>query len=254
MTTTSEAWDRVRAEGGFTITIRLNETETSNMAGWVNKGFDEPEFANYPWRLVLEERTRARFEALAKQFTDAKLCNYPPGWGSTPTPAPPPVNQAPCSMYDITVDVPWGDFHRYETRLMGGFGSIDMGNSGTYDNHIVVRFAVPDMPGPISRVGYFSLAEFDGNPWPRHLTLSSSPCDFRNVDPTGVNGPLTSSMGKQVTIYFEIGSKANPEPGKLIPGHTYYMNVRNFEPTLGHSNLAPLQLVNAGFSFIWPTE
>ena len=50
------------------LTIDLSSLEESNIRGWVNKGLAEPDFANHPYRLVLEERTRARFDQIAAQF------------------------------------------------------------------------------------------------------------------------------------------------------------------------------------------
>jgi len=50
------------------LTIDLSPLEESNIRGWVNKGLAEPDFAAHPYRLVLEERTRARFDQIAAQF------------------------------------------------------------------------------------------------------------------------------------------------------------------------------------------
>lgn len=61
------------------LTIDLSPIEESNIRGWVNKGKAEPDFAAHPYRLVLEERTRARFDQIAAQFADA------PVPGPTPT-------------------------------------------------------------------------------------------------------------------------------------------------------------------------
>lgn len=48
--------------------IDLSPTEEANIHGWVNKGLNDPVFANHPWRIVLEEQTRARFDQIAAQF------------------------------------------------------------------------------------------------------------------------------------------------------------------------------------------
>jgi hypothetical protein len=60
------------------LTIDLSLTEEGNIRGWVNKGLTDPVFAAHPWRIVLEERTQARFDQVAAQF------------GATPGPTPPP--------------------------------------------------------------------------------------------------------------------------------------------------------------------
>ena len=53
--------------------------------------------------------------------------------------------------------------------------------------------------------------------------LLKQPCDFRNPDPTGVNGPLGASAGTAVIIDWNVGAL----PIGLAPGQTYYFSVRN---------------------------
>jgi len=67
------------------------------------------------------------------------------------------------------------------------------------------------------------VAEYQGPPTPRHMTLSRSPCDFRPVDPTGENGPLAESGGTATLINWNVGA----EPLALVAGETYYFNYRN---------------------------
>jgi hypothetical protein len=77
------------------------------------------------------------------------------------------------------------------------------------------------------------------------MTLSKSACDFRSPDPTGANGPYDVSIGKQVTIYFNVGT----QPAALTPGQTYYFNIRNTD-FYGTSDCA--STCNAGISTNWP--
>ena len=88
----------------------------------------------------------------------------------------------------------------------------------------VVKLTVP--PGAASaRLGSFSAAEYNGPPTLRQMTLSTVPCDFRSVDPTGSNGPLAESDSAR--ILFALGGSTGGVPG-LAPGETYYVNVRNW--------------------------
>lgn len=72
--------------------VDLSPVEEANIRGWVNKGLADPQFAAFPWRIVLEERTHARFDQIAAQF------------GAV---APPPVGGP-------EGDIRYGDFSRHE--------------------------------------------------------------------------------------------------------------------------------------------
>jgi len=110
--------------------------------------------------------------------------------------------------------LPWGDPSRYTTAAYGGF---------TPETVIVMTMAVPGSPATYAAAGYTSLAEFNGPPAYRHMTLSTAPCDFRDPDPSGVNGPLAANAGVAVLINWNVGAA----PVALVPGHTYYFNFRN---------------------------
>lgn len=90
-----------------------------------------------------------------------------------------------------------------------------------------VRFVVPSTIG--TRVGRVSAAEFSGEPTTREATISRTPCDFRAVDSTGVNGPVSRTSGISVTNFFS-ADPSRPGYPVLQPGATYYYNVRNFDP------------------------
>ncbi len=50
------------------LTIDLSPAEESDIHGWVNYYRMHPEEAGEPYRIVLKERTRARFEQIEAQF------------------------------------------------------------------------------------------------------------------------------------------------------------------------------------------
>lgn len=50
------------------LTVTLSPTEQANIHGWVNLGKADPAFADHPYRIVLSERTRARYDEVAAQF------------------------------------------------------------------------------------------------------------------------------------------------------------------------------------------
>ncbi len=61
------------------------------------------------------------------------------------------------------------------------------------------------------------------------MTISKSACDFRTVDTTGANGPFTVAYGTSTFVGFNVGAA----PLNLVPGQTYWINVRNYSPDLG---------------------
>jgi len=121
-----------------------------------------------------------------------------------------------CGQYERVkkVVIPWGDSTRYTTDVYGSF---------TGETVFIFQVTVPGSPSSYATAGYTSLAEYRGPPAYRHMTLSKQPCDFRNPDPTGVNGPLGASAGTAVIIDWNVGAL----PIGLTPGQTYYFSVRN---------------------------
>jgi hypothetical protein len=97
------------------------------------------------------------------------------------------------------------------------------------DGAWVVKFTVPP-DASSTRLGRFDVAEYNGPATSRHMTLSRVPCDFRAVDPTGSNGPLAADFDSSVHINFQLGSSSTIGVAGLVPGETYYVNVRNWQP------------------------
>lgn len=149
--------------------IDLSPTEEANIHGWVNKGLADPVFANNPWRIVLEERTRARFDQIAAQFGAA-----------------PPTPQYPPS--EVTAVIPYGDFNRY------------VFNANTTDI-VTFAFQVPIMPpggwpGPNGSLLRMSIATFGGTDMLRRTCVSL------------IKGKLDDTLvavGKETPISFRCG-------------------------------------------------
>ena len=125
-----------------------------------------------------------------------------------------PVDLCASSGYrDVQVlDVPIG----FDRTVLPYFGNETM---------MVARFTVSagDVTSAQALVEA-SIAEYDGPPTFRTATLSTRPCDFRELDPTGVNGPLASSGGTSATLHRAIGTG----PGEVAVGRTYFFNMKNW--------------------------
>jgi hypothetical protein len=139
------------------------------------------------------------------------------------------------------VSVPWGDYSRMLTATQGGFGP---------DTVMVMQLTIPSSPASFGTTGYTTLSEYQGPPTLRELSLSRFPCDFRPVDPTGVNGPLELTGGTIGHIYWNVGVP----PLALVPGETYYFSYRNWmvDSSGNGQTSCPQSACNAGISHIWP--
>ncbi|MCC6194496.1 MAG: hypothetical protein IT518_08520 [Burkholderiales bacterium] len=60
------------------LTITLSPQEAADIHGWVNLGKSDPAFADHPYRIVLSERTRARYDEVAAQFDAPPAPPAPP--------------------------------------------------------------------------------------------------------------------------------------------------------------------------------
>ena len=91
----------------------------------------------------------------------------------------------------------------------------------------VVKLSVPSGASG-THPGRLSVVEYGGPPTAREVTLSRFPCDFRPVDPSGINGPLLRDEGIGPTDYIVVGPSSGGAVG-LTPGTVYYYNVRNWQ-------------------------
>jgi hypothetical protein len=91
-----------------------------------------------------------------------------------------------------------------------------------------ISFVVPNQ---VSGSFQASVVEYVDAPTARHVTLSRNACDFRDVDSTGVNGPVAADPGAGPSQV--VGGSI--DSGQLTPGTTYYINVRNWSIFLGNT-------------------
>lgn len=114
------------------------------------------------------------------------------------------------------------DDTRYETRSHFPFLEKTV---------IAAKFTVPLSFQTGYRFVEASVAEYDGPPTFRQSTISTQACDFRSTDITGANGPLATGYG--TTSSASVAVAANENGPKLLPGQTYYYNVRHYSPDIG---------------------
>lgn len=88
-----------------------------------------------------------------------------------------------------------------------------------------IRVKVPS-GATATRTGRVAVAEFNGPPTDREVTVSRFACDFRAVDPSGGSGPLGFADGSSVTLGLALGASSAGIAG-LTPGVSYYINIRN---------------------------
>jgi hypothetical protein len=143
-----------------------------------------------------------------------------------------------CSTYTnvIVVDLPWGG-QLIRNDSVGAF---------VPNGVLVGRFTVPatatSAPGA---KGYATFFEYVDTSYYRQASLSTKACDFRgaaltstgsySIDATGTNYPLFWGFGLQPSIWYTINGTASGAAA-LIPGQTYYYNIRNYSPYANGGN------------------
>ena len=156
--------------------------------------------------------------------------------------APPPGADL-CSNYGdvMRIDLPWGG--TLDTRDGGGM------RPGTI---VVARMRVPANATSAQQAGQVRFYEYIDGQAQRQLTVSSSACDFRGfvpggssrTDPTSVSAPMAWSNDPTPAIFFDV-TTASSLP-RLMPGQTYYFNLRNVD-WVGGTNTCSTATCNGRF-------
>jgi hypothetical protein len=106
------------------------------------------------------------------------------------------------------------------------WGQSMSANSGSFGNSQVWVFSltVPQGTPRTSAIGYFNVVENGGSPTTRQMFVSTTPCDFQDLD-------ATASQGVTATVYYNTAPTTASNGGykNLVPGTTYYITVRNFD-------------------------
>jgi len=144
----------------------------------------------------------------------SKLVN----WGTAP-----PVGSDFCSQYTSVVraTLPWGGFVDTYDRSVGGFpaGGVFVGVLTVPSNYT----------GKGAEIG---LVEHGDGQARRIMSVSPSACDFRTFVPGQPPSASIDPSGATAPMAFDFG--INPaRTVALIPGRTYYVNVRNVDQFTG---------------------
>ncbi|MFO1396992.1 MAG: hypothetical protein U1F48_08010 [Burkholderiales bacterium] len=115
------------------------------------------------------------------------------------------------------VTVPWG---RLATL------PADYGGNFTRGSVLAAGFTVPVAGTYSVSTLLASATNVQSLPVTQQATLSREKCDFRPVDPAGVAGPIAAGVGHPAQVGGAVGTE-------LVPGVTYYVNVRNYVPGVG---------------------
>ena len=142
-------------------------------------------------------------------------------WGT-----PPPTGADFCGNFPNVkrVDLVWG----------GQFTTNDPDGGFEDDMILAGRIRVPANATGTSTPGLVSAVEFINGPASRTMTLSPSACDFRGFqagvfptpDPTGATKPMAWGFTINPSFQFVLSTMPGSQ-AKLVPGQTYYINIRN---------------------------
>lgn len=144
-----------------------------------------------------------------------------------------------CGSYQNVVRLSkgWGDNSPIYTYTAGNFAA----------NGVVVVSFVAGAGPSYRNAGSTQVAEYNGPPTFRQINLSKSSCDFRSVDPTGASGPFTMAQNSlSPQVFWNVGAP----PVSLVPGQTYYVNIRNWSDLIGGT--CQTASCNAIIQFNWP--
>lgn len=204
---------------GRRIFVDLNDQEEADIHGWVNKGRGDPSFANYPTRLVLAQRDRARFDQIAGQFPE----NVPP----------------PIEIGDPNYGVPAGTFSAVGTDATL-HREDDQARVRSVDPRMVlaVPLLIPDKPWNQTLILSIGAAEYGVPPCVMQACFSRLAGDFKYT----LNA--TRSEGTAVLCLTNVNVE------HLNPGDMIYFNVRLWSSDLGKVTSSVPHQVRIGGS--WP--
>jgi hypothetical protein len=147
--------------------------------------------------------------------------SIPVSWVATAAPPSGQCGSFPSALYSNVGSSGQSVYSTYFTDP-GGF---------VYNSAWAVKFTVP-ATAAAGAFGSLLVAEFNGPPTFREISVSRSACDFRATDLSGASGPLGRATGNSATLPFKIGANTVAVTG-LAAGQTYYLNVRNYSPGSG---------------------
>ena len=136
-------------------------------------------------------------------------------WVASPAPAPDFCGSMPSVLYSV---VPWAN----TTLFSPGYPDPGFAWNGAW----VERFTVPPQTPASTRTGAIDVVEYGSGPLSRQVTISRYACDFRPRDPSGANGPFFSNTSFGASASIAVGNAVGAAVA-LVPGQTYYVNVRN---------------------------
>ncbi|MEP7098605.1 MAG: hypothetical protein ABI748_13165 [Dokdonella sp.] len=127
----------------------------------------------------------------------------------------------PANAANVTWGLPLNDPNPSRSSSAGQF---DSGARTAW----VFKMTVPGNAG-FNGYGRFTISEFADPPTPRQISISTTACDFRPRDITGVSGPLAMcSDGQTCEVYYGVTGPSSSAAG-LTPGQTYYISARNWQ-------------------------
>jgi hypothetical protein len=130
-----------------------------------------------------------------------------------------------------------------------GYGSNTYGHFAATEV-LVIAVTVPSSPSSYGTPFFSSqISQYVDNPVFRYATLSRSPCDFRPLDRTGQNGPISiGAHGQTVTVQGNVGGN-----GPMLPGQTWYISIRNIDDIdTARNTCSPLAHCDVIIGWNWP--
>lgn len=124
------------------------------------------------------------------------------------------------------INVDWGTAPSLFSSSSGNFGD---GTKWVWLFKITPPAGTPTTS--LLGMGRFVVSEFGQTPTDRQMSISTTPCDFRRTDLTGLNnGPLAQIIGQTASLMYGVNAPNKSWAG-MTAGTTYYVSVRNYKAT-----------------------